>query len=405
MLLENNSYPRDVRVRAEAESLVRAGHEVTVAAPRGPGEPRRERIRGVQVVRFKNIDGSGHGIVGFLGEYVMAGLALHWAAVRELVQGATVLHLHNPPDIFFGVGLLYRLAGRKVIFDHHDLFPETIEMKFELGIAVKMARLCQRLTFAVAHRVISTNESYAEVAHVAGRKRAKDVTIIRNAPPAAWTDLPLRRRGGILERLNVAYLGAISIQDGVHELAPILARLREGAGPIDVRLTIIGAGDARGTVEQALAEHGVLDRVTFTGWVATEDVPRLVQEADVCVDPAPATEVNERSTMIKIAEYLALGKPVVAFDLLETRRTAKDAALLVRRHDHRAFANAIARLARDPGLRAELEEKARRRAAELTWPHSESALLTMYSALRREGGNVEPRLSAPSNLSATAPEG
>jgi glycosyltransferase involved in cell wall biosynthesis len=382
MLLENNAYPRDVRVRAEAESLASGGHHVTVVAPRARGQRRRERIRGVDVVRFRGIDGSGHGAAGFVAEYAVAGLALHWAAIRELVRGATVLHLHNPPDIFFGAGLLFRLAGRRVIFDHHDLFPETIEVKFGGGIAARVARWCQRLTFAAAHRVLATNESYAEVARSAG-KRAEDVIVVRNAPPAAWIELPGRRRAGVLERLHVAYLGAISVQDGVQGLAPILARVCDGAGPVDVHLTVIGDGDARREFERALADHGLSERVTFSGWVASEDVPHLLMEADVCVDPAPATDVNERSTMIKIAEYMALGKPVVAYDLLETQRTAQDAALLVRRGDVDGFAGALVTLARDPALRAELEAKARQRASELTWEHSETALLAAYRGLRR----------------------
>jgi hypothetical protein len=99
MLLENNPYPQDVRVRSEAESLVRAGHCVTVVAPRGPGQPRHERVTGVEVIRFSLIDGSARGAIGFLAEYVMAAAALHLAALRALRRGATVLHIHNPPDI------------------------------------------------------------------------------------------------------------------------------------------------------------------------------------------------------------------------------------------------------------------------------------------------------------------
>ncbi len=149
-----------------------------------------------------------------------------------------------------------------------------------------------------------------------------------------------------------------------------------------MRLTIIGDGDGRPALERALAAHGVQDRVSFTGRVAAGRVPDLLQDADVCVDPAPATDVNERSTMTKIAEYLALGKPVVAYDLLETRRTAGDAALLVAPGNADAFAEAISRLARDPALRASLSRSARERAAELTWEHSERALYDAYRALR-----------------------
>jgi glycosyltransferase involved in cell wall biosynthesis len=382
MLLENNPYPQDVRVRSEAASLARAGHRVTVVAPRHRGQPRRERVDGVDVIRFRLPDGSSRGAPGFAVEYLIAGVALHWAALRARLRGATVLHLHNPPDILFGAGALFRLTGRKVVFDHHDLFPETVEVKFGSGMASAVAAICQRLTFAVANHVLATNASYDCVAHEIGRKRRRDITIVRNAPPSAWTRVPVRERHGVLTRVNLAYLGAISSQDGVEALAPVLADLRHNPPHLDASLTIIGAGDGRAALERAFAEHGVAEHVTFTGWVTPTQVLDLLQEADVCVDPAPATDVNQRSTMTKIAEYLALGKPVVAYDLLETRRTAGDAALLVGPGDAGTFAEAVRQLAVDPAPRARLARDARRRAGDLTWDHSERALLGAYRALR-----------------------
>jgi glycosyltransferase involved in cell wall biosynthesis len=388
MLLENNPYPQDVRVRAEAESLVRAGHDVMVVAPRDPGQQRRDRVSGVDVVRFRNVDGSVRGAKGFVLEYLIAGAALHFAAIGELLRGATVLHLHNPPDLLFGAGALYRLAGRKVVFDHHDLFPETVEVKFRAGWASRIAARCQALTYAVANHVIATNASYAERACTDGRKRPEDVTVVRNGPPSAWTRLRSGPRDGVLNDVHLVYLGSISSQDGVEGLAQVLARLTVGA-----RLTVVGDGDARPALLRALIEHRVADRVTFTGRVALERVPELLGQADVCVDPAPATDVNARSTMTKIAEYLALGKPVVAYDLLETRRTAGDAAVLVRPGDVDAFAQAIAELARDAKLRRRLSVAARHRAAVLTWDHSERELLKAYEtfATRRNGDHDAPR--------------
>jgi glycosyltransferase involved in cell wall biosynthesis len=382
MLLENNPYPQDVRVRSEAESLTRAGHHVTVVAPRARGQARHECVDGVDVSRFALLDGGARGARGFVAEYAVAAVALHFAALRELLAGATALHIHNPPDILFAAGAVYRACGRKVVFDHHDLFPETVQVKLGAPAVARVGVACQRLTYAVAHHVLATNASYAEVAARAGRKRPEQVTIVRNGPPASWMRRPAHNREGRLDDVHVAYLGAISSQDGVDGLAPVLAALRGRDQRLGVRLTIVGDGDGRPALERALAAHGVAERVSFAGRVAAERVPELLQDADVCVDPAPATDVNQRSTMTKIAEYLALGKPVVAYDLLETRRTSGDAALLVAPGNADAFADAISRLARDPALRAHLARSARERATALTWEHSERALCDAYRALR-----------------------
>lgn len=383
MLLENNPYPQDVRVYAEARALTGAGHHVTVIAPRAPRQPRRETLDGVEVIRFRGFDGSSRGPVGYLVEYLVAAFALHFWALRQLLAGSTVLHIHNPPDILAAAGALYRLAGRKVVFDHHDLFPETVSAKFGDGLASRLAAVAERSTFAVATHVIATNESFAELARTRGGKPAGAVTVVRNAPPTSWAAFAARPRPGVLRRIELVYVGAISSQDGVDGLAPVLAAVRNGRHGLDARLTIIGDGDARPGLESEFERQGVADSVTFTGWVALDDVPALIARADVCVDPAPATYVNERSTMMKVAEYLAVGKPVVAYDLLETRRTADSAAVLVRPGDVEGFSEAIARLARDPDLRERLADQARTRAESLMWTHSERALLGAYDRLRR----------------------
>jgi glycosyltransferase involved in cell wall biosynthesis len=381
MLLENNPYPGDVRVRAEALSLVAAGHEVTVVAPRAAGEPASEHVEGVNVIRFRAFEGSQRGAIGYVIEYLLAALALHMAAVRQLLRGATVLHIHNPPDMMFPAGALYRLAGRKVIFDHHDLFPETIEVKFGSRAAKRVALVCERLTHAVANRVIATNQSYAEIACERGGKSPDDVMVVRNAPPASWMEVRREPRRGALPDLQLAYVGAISSQDGAEGLAAVLAGLRDEHG-LNAHLTIIGDGDARPALEAELSRHGVVDAVSFTGWVALAQVPELIAAADVCVDPAPATFVNEHSTMMKVAEYLALGKPVVAYDLLETRRTADGAAELVPPGDAAAFSRALARIAGDEELRMRMQHAAHARARQLVWEHSERALLETYERLR-----------------------
>lgn len=383
MLLENNPYPQDPRVRREAESLVLAGHAVEVIAPRRSGQPKHEQVNGVRVRRYRTLKVRS-GTVGILLEYLVAWFALHAGACRALLRGSTVLHLHNPPDIFFLAGALFRLAGRQVVFDHHDLSPELVTVKFSSRVLRAVAQIAERLTFAVATHVLAPNESHAEIARARGGMRPDQVTVVRNGAPAAWMRLPLQLRRNRLRRVRLAYLGSIADQDGLDGIAEVLACLRDRTPRVMASLTIIGDGDAREKVEQALAHWSVGEDVEMVGWVSADEVPDLLQSADICVDPAPATELNERSTMIKLMEYLALGKPVVAYDILESRRTVEDAALLVPPGDAPAFAERIAMLATDPELRVSLAMRARERARELTWEQSEVSLLAAYEHLNRK---------------------
>ncbi len=381
MLSEANSYPDDVRVREEAESLARAGYRVEVIAPRGPGQPRTERINGVEVRRFRGFDGSPYGALGFLVEYLTAVPVLNWAAVGALLRGASVLHVHNPPDLLFPAAALFRLVGRRAVFDHHDLTPELVDVKLGPGLFSRIARVCERLTYAACDHVIAPNGSYAAIACQRGGKTPQQITEVRNGPPRSWIELPMRASDGQLTSPHLMYVGAISAQDGVEAVALILAALRAANPRLNPRLTVVGDGDRRAALEAELDRHGVRDRVTITGWVAPERVPQLLQTADICIEPAPATELNRRSTMTKIAEYLALGRPVVAYDMTESRHTVGDAALLVPPGDVEAFAARIATLAHDSALRARLAREGRRRAKEISWEHSARALLGAYEAL------------------------
>jgi len=380
MLLENCSYPRDVRVSREARALVAAGHEVTVIAPRAAGESRRETIDGVAVRRFR-VPIQGVTARGTALEYAVAIPALHLAALRALARGLTVLHLHNPPDLLFGAGLAARLLRRAVVYDQHDLFPELVAHKLGPGRAVRLAAAAERASFAVCTHVLAANESQAEVARIRGRVPAERVTVVRNGPPRATIVAGPAGRSGPLRDPELIYVGLLASQDGADALAGVLARVRRRRQTPDARLVVVGDGEERATLEAALRAEGVAHCATLTGWVSADEVRRRLAAADICVDPSPATALNERSTMIKIGEYLAAGKPVVAYDLIETRRSAGGAARLVAAGDAEAMADEIARLAGEPAARAKLAGAGLRRAHQVSWEHSVAALLAAYEAL------------------------
>ena len=390
MLLENNPYPQDIRVRREAEALARAGHTVRVVAPRAVGQSRTETIAGVAVRRFRAPEGRA-GAASILLEYVVATLQLHSAAVRALAGGATTLHLHNPPDLLAGVGMLARLLGRRVVFDHHDLFAELVGAKGGGRALMTIARAAERCTFAVSDLVLSTNQSLAEIARTRGGVAEGRVVVVRNGPPAAWLRHATPIRPGRLDDPHLVYVGAISAQDGVQQLAEVLHLLIEVHGLRGARLTIVGDGDARPAVEHAVLHAGVRSSVDWVGWVPVEQIPAQLAAADICIDPAPPSSLNHRSTMIKVAEYLAAGRPVVAYSLLETTRTLAGAGVVVAPGDVVELAAACARLACDGSQRVELAAAARERAAALTWEHSERALLGAYEALSPRRRPAGPR--------------
>jgi glycosyltransferase involved in cell wall biosynthesis len=134
---------------------------------------------------------------------------------------------------------------------------------------------------------------------------------------------------------------------------------------------------------------GLTNTVEFTGWVGDEAIQRGLSSADICLAPDPMSPLNNVSTMTKVAEYMAMGQPIVAFDLAEERVSAGDAAVYVPCNDERAFALAIDELLKDPERRRRMGEVGRRRIEEqLSWDVSRRTLVAFYGRLT--GPPVEP---------------
>jgi glycosyltransferase involved in cell wall biosynthesis len=382
MLLENFTYPADTRVRNEAESLAAAGHHVIVLAPRGPDQASRERLRGVEIRRYRTV-WAGRSLWSYAAEYGIAHLQLLVRSLAELLRGASVLHFNGPPDTLALAGILARMAGRKVVYDMHDSGPELFEAKFgSSSVALGLLRAAQRAAIRCAHHVIVTNETQRDLVVSRGSRSPLDVTVVRNGPRISEFPEPLPGRPGELNAPKLIYVGTLDVQDGVLDLADLLHAPTLCAA----HLTIVGEGAAREELLARCEQAGVGDRVTFTGHVPHERVAALIADADIGVDPAPPTELNQGSTMIKVAEYMGSGRPVVAYDLRETRRTAGEAALYAPGGDQELFNGLISDLARDGEHRLRLGRLARERALELTWDRSERALRSIYEHLGSAGG-------------------
>ena len=382
MLLENNIYPDDIRVRAEAQSLARAGYEVTVIAPRGPGQRRREvATGGVRVERYAQPLTDADGVWPLLGEYLVAHLQLLPRALWHLARGADVLHLHNPPDTLFPAALVARLLGRRVVFDQHDLAADLFEAKFGRSPLVGLMRALQAATVRSADLVLATNESQRRL--ILDSAGARPVALVRNGPrrEAIPADVPLRP--GRLGDPHLLYVGVLSPQDGVDHLPDLLWELVHEHGLRHARLTIVGFGSREAALRRAFQERGLAAHTRLTGRLRHDEVLRIIASADICLDTAECNPFNHRSTMVKISEYLAFGRPTVAFALRESMRTAGDAACFATCGDWAHFGHLVAELAGDGERRRELGRRARARGEDLVWERSESELLSAYGQLTR----------------------
>ena len=390
ILVENLSVPFDRRVWQEATSLRAAGYDVSVICPQGPMRDTESHavIDGVSIHRYP-LRAAGKRMGSYVREYASA-LSHTTALVRRLSKSAPfdVIHACNPPDALLLTALSQRRHGAALVFDHHDLVPELFVSRFDRrGPLLKATYLAERAAFHLADVVISTNDSYRRVALHRGKKRPEDVFVVRSAPdsgrfsPVA-PDPSLRRSKPHL----LAYLGVMGPQDGVDHALRALARLGESRR--DWHAVFIGSGDVLEEMQCLAVELDLGEVVEFTGRVPDEDVIRILSTADVCLAPDPKNPLNDVSTMNKVVEYMALARPIVSYDLRESRVSAAGAALYAAPNDIDDFARCIDELLDDPGRRAAMGVAGRHRVEEeLSWARSEEQLLAAYQramAHRRE---------------------
>jgi glycosyltransferase involved in cell wall biosynthesis len=386
LVVENLPVPYDRRVWQEALALKAAGFEVSVISPATTRYPKlSEFLEGIQVYRYPMLI-EGKGYLGLIVEYLWSFICIFTlSAYVDTRIGFDAIMIANPPDIFFPIIWIYRLLGRKTVFDHHDLVPELFATKFHVkrSIVLSFFYIAERMMFRSVHKVISTNESYKAVAMRRGRRASEDVVVVRNAPdPARFsirTPEPQLRKSA---KFLVAFLGEIGQQDGVDVLIRAIKTIKDALGPNAIHCVLMGAGPHFDHIVAYARAEGVAADITFTGRADNELISRVLSTADIAVDPCPGSAHSDLSTATKIMEYMFFSLPIVAFDLLETHRSGADAVCYARVDDEAHFAQRIIELLPDEDQRRALGAAARVRLdTALSWRESSRHLIELMESL------------------------
>jgi glycosyltransferase involved in cell wall biosynthesis len=391
IIVQNLPVPFDRRVWLECRALVAAGYRVAVVCPKGRGDPAYEVIDAVELYKYRPY-APGGSKASFITEYLYSFAATAWQALKARRRGRfAVMQACNPPDIFWPIALVLRWADRtRFVFDHHDLCPELFQSRFPDGpeLPYRGLRALERRTHRTADHVISTNDSYRDIAISRSGKAPADVTVVRTGPDPEKlqraAEFPQLRRGrGFL----AAYIGVMGPQDGVDIVVRAAGVVVHEMHRADIAFTLIGSGDCFDELVALRDELKLNGHVEFTGRAPDELVKKILSTADVGLSPDPKNPLNDVSTMNKTMEYMAFELPVVAFDLRETRVSAADAAVYVKPNDVHEFAKAVVDLMDDEARRARLGKLGRARVEqELAWSHQERAYLGVYARLTGKAG-------------------
>jgi glycosyltransferase involved in cell wall biosynthesis len=400
ILLQNEPVPSDRHVWNECRALVGAGYEMTVICPTGEKrdtEPYAE-IEAVTIHRYepRRADESTS---GYALEY-LAALASMRRLARRLGRERPfdLVHACSPPDFLLLAALGLRRQGARFVFDHHDLTPELYETRFGGGLVHRATLLAEQVAFRAADVVLSVNDSYRRVAIERGRRDPADVAVVRTGPDLSRFERrpadPALKRG---KPYLLSYVGVMGPQDGVdHALRSLAALSRRRQ---DWRAIFMGDGDVLEEMRALSAELGLADAVEFSGWVEHETIATVLSTSDVCLAPDPKNPLNDLCSMVKISEYMAMARPIVSFDLAESRVGAGGSALFAEPGDFEGFAELVSQLLDSPQERQQLGEAGRLRAERvLAWEHQERSLLAAYERAISMGPVREGRLQLARRL-------
>lgn len=384
IIVENLPVPFDTRVWQEATTLVKNGYTVSVICPKGKGyEKEEEVLAGVHVYRH-DLKTEGSGFVGYVKEYGSAlyhEIRLAKKIYKEI--GFDVIHGCNPPDDIYMVAKHFRKYGVRYVFDHHDICPELFEAKFgKKGLLYKSQLWLERQTYRHAAFAFVTNESYKKIAIERGGMEPAKVYVLRSGPRLERLRIqepkPELKKG---RKYMVGYLGVIGKQEGIPYLLEAARYIRNELHRDDICYGIVGGGTSLEELKTLSASMGIDDIVTFTGRAPDDVMLDYLNTADICVNPDEYNPMNDKSTMNKVLEYMALGKPIVQFDLTEGKYSAKEASVYANPNDAVDMAKKIVELLDNPQKRQEMSVYGRKRIVEeLSWEHTSKALLAGYEA-------------------------
>lgn len=284
------------------------------------------------------------------------------------------------PDVIFAsspplpVGLagwwIGRLKGRPFVFDVRDLWPESL---IDLGAARRGSRLAKTLDAAAsflyrrAARVVVTSDASRDALIRSGKVEPEKARTVTNGvetdvfkPAASASDE--RRALGMEDAFTVSFIGTIGMAHDVDTVLRAAARLGDEADAARaVRFVFVGEGPGKASAMDA-AERMAVRGVEFLPAVPRERVPSVIGASDVCLISLKKAAVNAEIIPVRLLEFMAVGKPVVAAASGQAARLIAESGggLVVPQGDDAAMARAIRSLMDDPARGGRMGANGRR---------------------------------------------
>ncbi|MBD3343464.1 MAG: glycosyltransferase [Chitinivibrionales bacterium] len=311
-------YDWDNRVRRYAETLVKEGWEVEAITLKATGQPTFEMIRGVKVIRIQerktNEKGKLRYFVRMLRFLILSASVL---AARGIKKRYHLIHVHSIPDFEVFAAIIPKVLGTKVILDIHDIVPELFLSKFgatQDSILFRMLILAERFSTAFSDHVIIANNIWRE--KLINRSiRSDKCTAIMNYPVSdIFTETGQTREDG---KFVAVYPGSLSKHQGIETAIRAVNLLRDHIPNLEFH--IYGEGTDENYFRNLISDLKLEDRVVMKGSVALEQIPLIMADADLGIEPKLKNAFSNEAFSTKIFEFMMVGVPLVVSDTLVHR--------------------------------------------------------------------------------------
>lgn len=359
------NYRRDPRVRREAEALVEAGYEVVFLSSRQPGEPNRETISGVDVVKTLGLKNRKTSTVVYIMDYAVFFMMICLHLLRHPFRYRLV-HINNMPDFLVFAAWLPHIMGKPIIHDVHDLMPELFQEKFSSGERnwiVRLLMLQERWAGRFATAVLTVEERLKDILSERGVPTEK-IHVLMNLPDNkifAPREPQAAKRTTGAEPFVLVYHGTLARRLGLDIAIRAMEKAKASVPRLEFR--IIGAGEERDILIALRDQLGLGSVVTFSeGFVPVQQIPSMISDADVGLIPLRISSGTDIMLPTKLLEYVSMGIACIVPRTGTICRYFDDEMVAFFEAENvDSLADAIVSLYRDPGRRESLRLQATQR--------------------------------------------
>lgn len=382
-------FQRDPRIRRQVNALLSAGARVTVVALPGSAGPPRSGLRVIEVDARRERGASIAAYVRGYGAFIRGARR----AVATLVKAGDVdlVQTANMPDSVILAATPARERGIPIIHDIHDTMPELFREKFHgwKRAVLPLIAMQERMAVRRARIVLVTHHVVRDVLAGRGLPREKMRVVLNGVDPGLFPPIACAPEG---PPFRLVYHGTMAHRHGLDLAVEAVSALRNSG--LDVRLDLLGPGDAVPDLHALIAARGLGDVVRIYEPRAQHLVRDWSHGAHLAVCPMRQNSSTDLMVPTKVMEYLMLGLPVIATATLSTTHYFDDeSVMLVAPDSAPALADAIREALADPAGRARRRKAGLGLAERWSWDLQQHD----YLAAVREAVNGERPVARPAS--------